>query len=678
MEHAAPQILDTTLRDGSYAIDFQFSTTDTALIASALESAGIGLIEVAHGLGVGAARAGRGNQADTDEAYMRAAVNALHAARAGVFFIPDIGCEDDMRLAADCGIGFVRIGTNITELPAAEPYAALAKSLGLTISCNLMKSYALAPEEFAGRAAMAEGLGADIVCLVDSAGTMLPEDVRRYIEAARAFSTVTLGFHGHDNLSLAVANTLAAYEAGATVLDTSLQGIGRSEGNAVTEVLVAILQKRGLLENTDLNGLLDVAEAFIRPMMHHRRRSGIGITAGRARFHSSFLGKAMQAAARHGVDVREVMVRAGALDPVNASEETLEQIAAEIATEESRPPIRIDIAGVTAAIPQAFEETVTVRARELKEMSCKLGKKSVLNIVVTSYEMTHVSPFVETSYGCVMTNIMLADPALLRPVFERVDHLVDYVLLDPGKATVPQDALTKACLLTYSDHEMWARAAVSQLTHLLGMPLNGRCLAITGVPQLVARVSMTLAELGTTVLLDASLQLDGIAAGDLFGTIISTPLEQAIARADAVVALSPRRPAIDAGLVDRMRPGSTLYDGGIGSLERNATPQAERRNIRVVRVDMRPSLAATAVEMIGMKEVVDRHMGRDTWDGATVVAGGLIGHEGDIVVDSISRPSRVIGIADGKGGILSADHRDDDVRKVRKAILRKRLEAKGD
>ncbi len=673
MKTPKPEILDTTLRDGSYAIDFQFTAKDTALIASALESTGIRLIEVAHGLGLGAARTGHGEQAASDEAYMKAATGVLREAKCGVFFIPGIGNEDDMRLAADCGIRFVRIGTNITELQKAEPFVVLARNLGMTTSCNLMKSYAVNPEEFAGLTKTAENFGADIVCLVDSAGGMMPEDVKNYIEAAKAESGVKLGFHGHDNLSLAVANTLAGYEAGATILDTSLQGMGRSEGNAVTEVMVAILQKRGFLLDVDLNGILDVAEAFIRPMMHQRKRTGIGITSGQARFHSSFLGKALQAAARHGIDARDLILRSGERDQVNASDDMLDSLARDIAAEKSRPPVRVDIASATAEVPGNFEENVAARARELKEMSSKLGKESVFNIVVTPYEMTHVSPFVETNYGCIMSNIMLANPDLLEGVLEQIDGLVDYVLLDPGGHKLQAKCLKTTHTLTYLDHEMWCRATVAHLANLMGMPLDGNRIAITGVPLLAASVAKSLAEAGAHVIIDKSLENEVSGFEGCMGKIEAMHFEDAVVDADAVVALSPRKPAVGAELVAKMKSGATLYDGGIGSIERDAVPEAEQRNIRVVRVDMRPSLAAAALELIGMKRVVDDHMGRDTWNGSQVVAGGLIGRNGEVVVDSISRPTKVIGVADGKGGILSADDKNEAVKRVRHEIVKRLL-----
>ena len=670
------RLLDTTLRDGSYSIDFQFTADDTALIASALESAGIELIEIAHGLGLGAYRTGKNMQAATDEAYLQAAARVLKTSKFGTFFIPGIGIEDDLRLGADNGMHFVRIGTNITELDQAAPFIALAKKLGLLVSSNPMKSYAVSPEEFAACAKKAESFGADIVCLVDSAGGMLPEEVRQYVQAARAASSIAIGFHGHDNLCLGIANTLEAYNAGAQYLDASLQGMGRSEGNAVTEVLVAILQKRGLLQDIDVNALLDASDALIRPMMHERKRTPLGITSGRARFHSSFLGRLMKAATQHDVDVRDLIVRVCEHDVIDAPVALVESIARELAESKPVARIRVDIASTQGELPTGFGDEVRVRALELREKSRKLGKESVLNVVVSLYELTRVSPFVETNYGVAMSNIMLADPDVLDEVLHTVDGIVDYVLLDPGGEPYPTDALHQSTLLLYSDHEMWSRATVSHLCALFGGSVYNRYIAITGVGPLAIRAAASLSELGAIVCIDTSLSP---AAGTLFGFghgVAVYPLDEVIPRADAVVSLSPRRPAVSAAQVHMMKEGAVLYDGGIGSIEQSAVAAAEARGVRVCRVDMRPSLAATAIELIGMRRIVTMHMGREEWDGVSVVAGGLIGREGEIIVDSIKHPTRIIGIADGKGGILQALHDEAAVITVRRAIAQKLFERK--
>ncbi|MDP7640504.1 MAG: 4-hydroxy-2-oxovalerate aldolase, partial [Candidatus Hydrogenedentes bacterium] len=466
------EILDATLRDGSYVIDFQFTAEDTSLIASTLESAGVGLIEVGHGLGLGAAREGKGEQPASDEEYLTAAANALKSARFGAFFIPGIGTEDDLRLAADCGVHFVRIGCNVNALDEAAPLIEAAKKLGFTVFSNLMKSYAVPAEEFGACGKRAEDCGTDVLCLVDSAGGMLPEDVAEYLCAARAACGLRLDFHGHNNLSMAVANTVAAYDAGATILDTSLQGMGRSEGNAATEATVAILQKRGLLEHIDVNALLDASGAFVRPLLRNKGFSSLGITSGRAKFHSSFLGRVMEAAKAAAVDPRDLILRLCEFDQIEAPGELVNRVAAEVAETDPKPPVRFSIPPNRDGGRAPLLEQVRRRAAELKEKGHKLNIPSVLNVVVAAFEPTHVSPFVEMAFGCALSNVMLEDGESLADIFRAVDGVVDYILLDhPGAAGpaggIGQATLAKTSLLTYSDSEMWARAVVNHVVQLL-------------------------------------------------------------------------------------------------------------------------------------------------------------------------------------------------------------------
>jgi hypothetical protein len=314
------------------------------------------------------------------------------------------------------------------------------------------------------------------------------------------------------------------------------------------------------------------------------------------------------------------------------------------------------------------------RARELKEKSRKLGLPSVLNVVITPYEMTSVSPYVETNYGCAMSNIMLAKPDLLDKVLRLVDGVVDYVLLDSGGREVNEKLLQSTKLLNYIDHEMWAGATVAHVTILLGGSVYGRVIGVTGVPRLAARAALAFSEAGAKVQLSASVARECNSILPLATHMEVRPLSYMGPDVDALVSLSPREARVNAELVSTMREGALLYDGGIGSIERDAIPEAESRGVRVVRVDMRPSLAAAALELIGIQRVVYEHMGRATWNSVSVVAGGLVGREGELIVDSITRPTRVIGVADGRGGIVQSDPDDERVAAVRRYIAEKRLQ----
>jgi 4-hydroxy-2-oxovalerate aldolase len=654
------QILDTTLRDGSYVIDFQFTAEDTALITSLLDYAGIPFIEIAHGLGLGADRAGKGDQASTDEAYIKAAVASSQKSKVGSFFIPGIGKEDDIRMAADNGMDFIRIGTNVTEVDEAKAYIELSKELGLLVFTNLMKSYAIPSEQFAAQCIKGQEYGTDYVCLVDSAGGMLPNDVREYIEAVRSKTSIPIGFHGHNNLSMSVANTLEAIDAGASIVDTSLQGMGRSEGNTMTEVLVSILQRQGMCTDININSLLDTSEALIRPMLKESGYSSMGVVSGRAQFHSSFMGKVIAVAKDYQVDPRDLILKITEEDQVNAPQELLEKAAKMLLKKSPIPKTSIGISAPENFSQETVITQVIHRAKQLKESSRKKNIPSIFNVVVSLHEDEHVSPFVESGFGVCMSNVMLKNTSQVPHIVDAVSPYVDYILLDENNQNTVLNDLHDQCI-RYSDVEMWCQAASNHLQHLLRDELNQKHILIIGIPSFIDLAASRFNSLNANVTVHSSLEP------------LPEDITAKLSQIDALLALSPRTPCVNSSMVQELDPNCLLYDGGIGSIDEQAIQLADKRSIQVVRIDMRPTLAAIAMEHIQLKEMVDGRMGKDRWDGIPVVAGGLIGKDGDVIVDHIQAPTKILGIADGKGGIQPVNESDPSIQKVRKEIIKKQL-----
>lgn len=215
-----PVILDTTIRDGSYPVRFQYTAHDVRKIVGDLDEAGIPYIEIGHGVTMGA-KPEQGLAAETDEVYFRAGRSAVRNAKLGAVIVPALVPLETVDLAAD-HLDFLRICVIATELEKVAPYVKRAQSKGLEVSIQLVKSHLFEPDYLAGAAKRAQEMGVGIVYVVDTTGTFLPEDVRRYVGAIRGASDVAIGFHGHNNLGMAVANTLEAFEAGADFLDGTL------------------------------------------------------------------------------------------------------------------------------------------------------------------------------------------------------------------------------------------------------------------------------------------------------------------------------------------------------------------------------------------------------------------------------------------------------------------------
>jgi len=292
-------------------------------------------------VGLGGFTSKFGKAAASDEAYLEAAGSALKQARYGCFFIPGIGTKEQIKTAKSLGIHFLRIGTNVTETAGAEEYVEYAKSLGISVFYNFMKSYAVSPKEFAELGGRVSRWGADVVYVVDSAGALLPEQIRDYVRGLRGETDKAVGIHSHNNLQLACWNGVEALRAGATFVDCTLRGVGRSGGNAQAELLVGLLAKLGYRTGVDLYKTMDLAERVFRPIVMslrpgsaaelERGLSDLDIIIGLAGFHSGFLPILRRAAERHGVDLRTLILRVCKADQVRPTEALVEQIAQSLA-----------------------------------------------------------------------------------------------------------------------------------------------------------------------------------------------------------------------------------------------------------------------------------------------------------------------------------------------------------
>ena len=321
-------ILDCTLRDSGYVINFQFTARDVRNICEGLDKAGVTMIEVGHGLGLGASSPRHGIAFETDAEYIETAVAARTNAKIGAFFIPGIGAKEDILAASKSGLDFIRIGTNATDIDLAQDYVAYAKEQGLVAHLNIMKAYAVEPVELSRNVAQCKEWGLDSIYIVDSAGCMLPGQVATYIQAIHDVSGTATGFHGHNNLDLANANCLAALNAGATLVDGTLRGMGRSTGNAQTEVLSHILEVAGYQTGLNIFTLFDTTERFLTPLMPFSQgQSSLDVIIGVSKFHSGFLPLFKRALAKNDVDLNRLIMLVSQIDCVNPSEELIETVA---------------------------------------------------------------------------------------------------------------------------------------------------------------------------------------------------------------------------------------------------------------------------------------------------------------------------------------------------------------
>lgn len=323
-------LLDTTLRDGSYAVNFQFSSADVEIICNRLEKAGIRYIEVGHGMGLGASNAQNGLALQSDQEYLEAAQKVLNKASFGAFCIPGIAELSDLELAKSFGMGFVRIGTNINQVQESKAYIEKAKKMGMLVMANYMKSYAASPKEFAENVKKSETYGADVVYIVDSAGGMFPEDINKYFEAIRSVSDIKIGFHAHNNLGLGVSNSLFACELGIDYIDCSLQGLGRSAGNASTELLVSCLKKKNIKTMVNEKEIMLYGKQLVSPLLKNKGINPLDVICGVAEFHTSYMKYIHRVSAKYQVNPLDLIVAYSKIDKINMNEERLEDVARQL------------------------------------------------------------------------------------------------------------------------------------------------------------------------------------------------------------------------------------------------------------------------------------------------------------------------------------------------------------
>ncbi|NEU31084.1 4-hydroxy-2-oxovalerate aldolase [bacterium LRH843] len=327
-------INDVTLRDGMHAISHQYSADQIAELTRLIDESGADIIEATHGDGLGGSSIQYGFSKESEETIIRTAVENAKNAKIGVLLIPGIGTIEHLKRAHDYGAKVVRIATHCTEADISEQHIKYARDLGMDVVGFLMMSHMIPENELVEQAKKMEAYGAECVYCTDSAGALLMDDVRRRIAAFKEQLSVEVGFHAHNNLSLAVANSIVAIEEGADRIDSSLAGMGAGAGNTATEQLVAVMNKANISHNIDLYKTMDAAENVMKPMMPRPVQiDRLSLTMGYAGVYSSFLLFAFRTAEEYGIDARDILMEVGRQKAVGGQEDIILSVAQKLAKE---------------------------------------------------------------------------------------------------------------------------------------------------------------------------------------------------------------------------------------------------------------------------------------------------------------------------------------------------------
>jgi 4-hydroxy 2-oxovalerate aldolase len=331
------RITDSTLRDGSHAMSHQFTEAQVRAVVAALDRAGVQVIEVTHGDGLGGSSFNYGFSLVDELDLIAAAVDEATRARIAVLMLPGLATVKELRRAHAVGASVARIATHCTEADVSIQHFGEARDLGMETVGFLMLAHRASPEVLARNARIMVDAGAQCVYVVDSAGALVLADAQERVEAVVAEigrDGAQVGFHGHQNLSLGIANSVLAYQAGARQIDGALCALGAGAGNSPTEVLAATFDHLGIETGVDVGGVLDAAEEVVRPYLPTWPKADrTAIVQGWAGVYSSFLLHAQHAAERYGVAAHEILQRAGEAGYVGGQEDMLIDIALQLSQE---------------------------------------------------------------------------------------------------------------------------------------------------------------------------------------------------------------------------------------------------------------------------------------------------------------------------------------------------------
>jgi 4-hydroxy 2-oxovalerate aldolase len=330
------RLVDTTMRDGSHSVAHQYTPEQVATVAKMLDDAGVWAIAVGHGDGLGAPSRQYGFPAHPDADLLAAAAEVVERAEIAVALLPGIGTKEDLRAAREAGATVVRVSTVITEADIGIQHLGLARELGMTAHSHLNMASIGSVEQTVEAARIVRDAGSQAAYLVDTCGAFLQDDVRARVSALREEfgDELAIGIHEHNNLSLAVSNSVAAIQEGATIADVTLAGMGAGAGNCQGEALVAVLHRLGIETGADLFALQDAADKYVRaelmpgPIVVDRLTASMGY----ANVPASFLLHTIRAGDRFGVDPRDIILALGERHAVTGQEDMILDVASGLAT----------------------------------------------------------------------------------------------------------------------------------------------------------------------------------------------------------------------------------------------------------------------------------------------------------------------------------------------------------
>lgn len=622
------EVLDCTLRDGSYLINFQFNTNDTFHISRLLEKAGIKYIEVGHGLGLDAGK-DKGSSLENDLDYIKSAKKAVTTSKIGVFYIPGIGNMDSIKKGVEAGLDFIRIGVNVTDFEQARATIEYAKGLGLEVWLNLMKSYTVSIEEWTTICKDLKTFKCDHLAVVDSAGGMLPNDVKKFCQVAKEHTPFNVGFHGHNNMQLAVANCLAAIEGGATIVDGTLFGMGRSGGNASTEILAAIFQREGWIPaKYDVESLIEVANEIIAPMARRNLGDGaVELSAGLNYFHSSFFKTVKTSCDREQASVFRTILNL----PLESRKFVTKEMVDKTILDQGQKSVKAPLQPLKKS-STLYLSNLDELAKYLREIVGKTNRKVAMSVSRTSNlsENFRISD-IFTLEDSIVGHVEVSNYEHLKTLMDSLTGLVSTWVLDRNFKSV---SLVGSLNPYFYDEEQLERSV-----------LNNELLN-TNRKVYRAKVSGQQVEL----IADSEYEV----AGASIGNVIVVGQDVSVISPELIKQLSPKDQIV-------LTHKCQIID--------ECWKLMQDKDIIIFRLNYTLSLAYEIEKIVKYRELVQDGRGKTTKGGVEIVSGGVLGRKGNIIVDNIVQPSIILGIADGEGGVKKLPQESNQLEAIRNSLF---------
>ena len=325
-------VSDPTLRDGNHAVKHQLSHQQIAAYAKSANAAGVPIVEVGHGNGLGASSLQVGLSKETDQVMLETAREQLTTSKLGIHVIPGFATVNkDLREALTIGVDVVRVASHCKEADTTQRHIDFVRDQGREVYGVLMMSHMIGVDALVDEAAKMESYGAEAVIIMDSAGYYLPNDVTERISALTSSLNVMVGFHGHNNLGMGIANSIAAAEEGAGILDGTARAFGAGAGNAQLEVLVAVLERMGYETGIDLYKILDCADIAETQLMEVIPTiKSVSVVSGLAGVFSGFMKPVSRVAEEYDLDPRDIFFELGRRKVVAGQEDMIIEVAIDL------------------------------------------------------------------------------------------------------------------------------------------------------------------------------------------------------------------------------------------------------------------------------------------------------------------------------------------------------------